>query len=62
MISKEIVCGPAFVTAEIPDDTQVVGPGVTLPLPQADDLAAVVRHALDEIRDPFAWMERTLDE
>jgi hypothetical protein len=48
MTTKEIVCGSGWVSAELPDDVQIVGPGMSLPLEPAADLQAVVRHALDE--------------
>jgi hypothetical protein len=47
VITKEIVCGSGFVAAELPDDTQIVSPGVSLPLEAAPDLSDVVRRALD---------------
>src|SRR5438552_8225463 len=45
---ERIVFGEGFVEAELPDDTHVVSPGLSLPLEVAPDLAQAVRDALDE--------------
>jgi hypothetical protein len=53
---KEIVFGDHFVPVEVPDRTDVVSPGVTLPLESAPDLGAAVRVALEEPLDrPPLW-------
>jgi hypothetical protein len=51
VIDKEIVCGSGWVTAELPNDAEIVGPGMSLPLEAAGDLESVVRRALDEPLD-----------
>ena len=38
--------GDGWISARVPDDTRVVEPGISLPLPPAADLAAAVRDAL----------------
>jgi hypothetical protein len=50
-LEKQIVYGDTFVGARLPDRTQVVSPGVSLPLEPAPDLASEVRKALDEPLD-----------
>ena len=45
------MCGDGFVTAQFPDATQVVSPGVALPLEATPDLAAAVRSALEKPLD-----------
>lgn len=37
-MQRQIVFGDTFISATLPDDTQVVSPGVTLPLEGAEDL------------------------
>lgn len=51
MLERQVVFGDRFVAARLPAETQVVSPGVTLPLAPADDLGAAVRSALDEPLD-----------
>ena len=51
MIEKQIVCGDRFETVHLPDHAQVVSPGVSVPLAPADDLAALVRSAIDDPLD-----------
>src|SRR5207302_4761621 len=46
-VREQLVCGDGFLEAELPDDTQVVSPGLSLPLPPAPDLAGAVRDALE---------------
>ncbi|MGH2661543.1 MAG: lactate racemase domain-containing protein [Actinomycetota bacterium] len=48
---EEIVFGDGWLTVELPDDTPVLGSGVTLPLEPAADLAATYRHAVDRPLD-----------
>jgi hypothetical protein len=43
-----MVFGDGWVTAELPDDTYVVAPGFSLPLPPTPDLAASVRDAVEQ--------------
>ena len=45
---RQIVFGSEFVEAELPDDTHVVSPGLSLPLPAVADLEAEVQRALEE--------------
>jgi hypothetical protein len=45
---EHLVFGAGWIEAELPDDTRVVPPGVSLPLPPAPDLAAEVLRALRE--------------
>ena len=47
MIERTITFGAGTTIAELPDDTVVVGPGVTVPVEAADDLVPVVGRALD---------------
>jgi lactate racemase len=49
-VREQLVFGDGWIQADLPDDATVVPPGVSLPLPPADDLAAEVRGAL---RDPI---------
>ena len=49
--TTEIVCGSRFEPVTLTDDVQRIPPGVSVPLPASDDLAALVRHALDEPLD-----------
>lgn len=46
-MDKQVVSGDSFVTATLPDDTQVVSPGFSLQLDVAGDLAGTVGAALD---------------
>jgi hypothetical protein len=50
-VEKQIVCGDRMVTADLPDDTHVVSPGFSLPLPACDDLGEEIRRALDHPLD-----------
>jgi hypothetical protein len=50
-VERQIVSGPNFVTARLPDHTQVVSPGVSVPLAASPDLGATVLHALTEPLD-----------
>ena len=49
-MKKNIVFGDIFVSAELPDETEVLSPGVTLPLDPVDDLGSAV---LSAIRSPI---------
>ena len=44
---QQIVFGQGFVEAELPDRTQVISAGVSIPLEPVGDLGAAVREALD---------------
>lgn len=46
-MQRQIVFGDTSISATLPDDTQVVSPGVTLPLEGAEDLEQVVVGALN---------------
>lgn len=48
---EQIVFGDSWVGAELPDDTQIVPPGISLPLEPVEDLRATVRAALDNTLD-----------
>lgn len=48
---EQIVFGDSWITAELPDDTHLVPPGISIPLEPVPDLAAAVRAALDEPLD-----------
>lgn len=48
---EEIVFGDGWLTVDLPDDTRVLGSGVTLPLEPAADLAAAYRHAVERPLD-----------
>jgi hypothetical protein len=50
-MQEEIVFGDGWVTAELPDDVQIVPPGVTAALQPVDDPSVAVREALDEPLD-----------
>jgi lactate racemase len=50
-VQETLVFGDVFVTAELPDDTRVVSPGFSLPLPPTPDLAASVRDAVERPLD-----------
>ena len=45
-MQRDVVFGDRFVRAELPDDSFVVSPGVSLALPAADDLEDTVRAAM----------------
>ena len=51
MIETQIVCGDRFETVHLPEHAQVVSPGVSVPLPPIDDLAAAVRSAIEKPLD-----------
>jgi hypothetical protein len=57
---EHLVFGNGWIEADLPDDTHVVPPGVSLPLPAVADLAAEVRSALREPLDtaPLADLAR----
>ncbi|MGH2725226.1 MAG: lactate racemase domain-containing protein [Actinomycetota bacterium] len=48
---QQLVFGDGWTWADVPDDTAIVAPGVTLPLPPAGDLGAVYREAVDRPLD-----------
>jgi hypothetical protein len=50
-LTKEIVCSDGFVNVRFPARTQVVSPGLTLPLEPTDDLAGAVSGALERPLD-----------
>jgi hypothetical protein len=50
-VEQQLVFGDGWVTATLPDDTQVVSPGVSMALPPADDLVDEVRTALRQPLD-----------
>jgi hypothetical protein len=45
-VETQLVFGDRWITARVPDDAQVVEPGISLPLPPAEDLEATVLEAL----------------
>src|SRR2546423_11973541 len=45
---RQIVFGSEFIEAELPDETHIVSPGLSLPLPAVADLEAEVQRALEE--------------
>src|SRR2546423_13759598 len=45
---RQIVFGSEFIEAELPDETHIVSPGLSLPLPAVADLEAEVQRALGE--------------
>jgi lactate racemase len=47
-VREQLVFGEGFVEAELPDDTHVVSPGLSLPLDPVPDLAQAVRDALEQ--------------
>lgn len=51
VVERSVVFGDRFVTARLPHDTQVVSPGVSLPLAPAEDLEATVTAAVREPLD-----------
>jgi lactate racemase len=51
MTEKQIVCGDRFETVHLPERGRVVSPGVSVPLAPADDLAALVRNAIERPLD-----------
>ncbi len=52
--------GQGWITARVPDDAHVVEPGISLPLPPAEDLSQAVRDALERPLDtpPLAELAR----
>ena len=59
-VRERLVFGEGFVEAEVPDDTHVVSPGLSLPLEPVADLAAAVREAVARPLDspPLAEVAR----
>src|SRR3954463_6436128 len=57
---EHMVFGTGWIEAELPDDTVVVPPGLSLPLPATPDLHAEVRNALRQPRGspPLAELAR----
>src|ERR671918_814336 len=51
-MERQIVCGDNYVTATLPDHTQVVSPGLSLPVEPAGELGAEIQRALAEPLDP----------
>ncbi|MGH2806289.1 MAG: lactate racemase domain-containing protein [Actinomycetota bacterium] len=50
-MERQLVSGPNFVTARLPDHTQIVSAGVSVPLAATQDLAATVSRALTQPLD-----------
>src|SRR5207237_1560841 len=50
-VQERLVFGDGWVEAELPDDARFVEPGISLPLPPAQDLEDTVRDALDHPLD-----------
>ena len=50
-IERSVVFGDTFVAARFPDETQLVSPGLTLPLDPAPDLETCVRSAIERPLD-----------
>ncbi|HZA20080.1 MAG TPA: lactate racemase domain-containing protein, partial [Actinomycetota bacterium] len=50
-MERQIVCGGDYVTATLPDHTQVVSPGLSLPVEPAGELGAEIQRALAEPLD-----------
>lgn len=46
-MKEQIVFGDSFVDVTLPDSTQIVPPGISMPLAPVDDLRAAIRNALD---------------
>src|SRR5690349_13058957 len=46
-VKHQMVCGPDFVSVDLPDDAQVVSPGFSLSLDGTQDLEATAARALD---------------
>lgn len=44
---EQLVFGDNFIACDLPDDTQVVPPGISMPLPPVENLGAAVARALD---------------
>lgn len=51
MIQRRIVHGDGYMDATFPDDTTIVSPGLSLPLPSCADIADAAGAALDEPLD-----------
>jgi lactate racemase-like protein len=47
MVRESLVYGDGWIDADVPDDARFVSPGISLPLPPAEDIADAVRRALD---------------
>jgi lactate racemase len=47
-VRERLVFGEGFVEADLPDDTHLVSPGLSLPLHPVPDLAQAVREALEQ--------------
>lgn len=50
-MQEQIVFGDSWITADLPDETIIVPPGISLPLAPVDDLGAEVRKALEHPLD-----------
>jgi hypothetical protein len=50
-MERQIVCGGGYVTATLPNHTQVVSPGLSLPLEPTGDLGTEIERALAEPLD-----------
>ena len=50
-MDRQLVYGDSYIGVDLPDDVQVVSPGVSLPLPPAPDLERLVAQALAEPLD-----------
>jgi hypothetical protein len=56
-VRERLVFGEGFVEAELPDDTHVVSPGLSLPLEPVPDLGHAVREALEHPLDSAPLVE-----
>jgi lactate racemase-like protein len=50
-VREQLVFGGGWIEAELPDGATFVSPGISLPLPPADDLEGAVREAVDRPLD-----------
>jgi lactate racemase len=59
-VREQLVFGDGWIEAELPDDAQFVSPGISLPLPPAEDLDVAVREAVERPLDspPLAELAR----
>lgn len=51
MTETQVVCGDRFETVHLPDSAQIVSPGVSISLAPAEDLAELVRAAMEHPLD-----------
>jgi hypothetical protein len=50
-VREQLVHGSGWIEAKLPEDTELLSPGITLPLPPAPDLGNAVRDALERPLD-----------